>query len=122
MITVIKRATIADYMAMFPNMIPGWVVYHGGERVAIAGVNYNPMDDRWWAYLNVVGALDHDGGLRVIREMRDGLRGIQNDVYVLCDEGNYLAAPRLLRVLGFEKTNEQSLGQDVWIRRATEGE
>lgn len=122
MITVIRRATAADYFAFFNDVIPGWVVYNNGERIGMGGISWNAVDERWWGYLTMKGKPNHDGAMRIIREMQNGLRAIPHDVYVICDEKNYLSAPRLLRILGFEPTEETNFGLDVWVHRATEGE
>jgi len=119
MITVIRRATMGDYLAFFREVIPGWVIYHGGERVGMAGITYNKLNDRWWAYLNINGDLDRAGGLRLVREMRAGLSNLAEDVYVLCDEGNHPSAPRLLSALGFEPTDEVEDNWPVWKKAAT---
>ena len=128
-ITIIKRATISDYIEFFgrkmldlSQIIPGWVLYHGGQRAAIAGISYDPEKDRWWAYFNIKRELTLDANLLLIREVRNGVRMIPHDVYVLCDESNYTTAPKLLGVLGFEPTDETNFGRDVWVHRATKGE
>jgi hypothetical protein len=129
MITVVRRATIEDYVGFFGTkvldageIVPGWVLYHAGQRAAIAGISYNPDENRWWAYFNMRCSLNLDASLLLIREVRNGVRMIPHDVYVLCDEGNYATAPKLLHTLGFEPTDETNLGLDVWVHRATEGE
>lgn len=116
MITVVQRATLGDYLAFYRNVIPGWVIYHGGERVGMAGISHSNVDGRWWAYLNLKSDLDGEGGLRLVREMRAGLEMISEDVYVLCEEHIYATAPRLLRILGFKPTDEVNGDMVVWVR------
>ena len=125
MIPVIQRATDADYMAFFGNFIPGWVVFYGGERVALVGFLYRALDDRWWGYFNIKPGLPKAATTRIVLEIKRNLNTVEEDVYVTCDEVDHAAtAPRLLRAWGFHPTGEYAdeMEMAIWMRPGTKGE
>lgn len=123
MITTVQKARPEDYIALFKETVSGmWVVYHGGERVGMGGIHYSYFDNRWWGFLAMKKSVDAEGGLHLIRRMRSGLEFVTDDIYVLCDKKNHPSAPRLLRALGFEPTDETNFDLDVWVYRSAKGE
>jgi hypothetical protein len=113
MIPIIRDADMIDYMKFYSSdRYQGKCLWVDGMRKAMGGLIRD--DDRTWGYLDVKGALDKETGLSVIRAARKVLRRAGEAVYVTCDEAQYGNAPRLLKALGFEKTDEVLNGYEVW--------
>ncbi len=114
MITVIKPATIGDYLAFYKAPMSGWVIFANGERVGMAGIALNETDQKFWGYFNIKDKVSSEVGADLIRQIRGGLKAMTEPVYVLCQECDFPQAPRLLKALGFKPTGEIKEGQEVW--------
>jgi len=113
MISLIRDADMVDYMKFYSSdRYQGKCLWIDGMRKAMGG--FIRDEDRTWGYLDVKGALDADVGLEVLRTARRLLRRMGETVYVTCDNAQYAGAPRLLKALGFEKTDEVLNGYEVW--------
>jgi hypothetical protein len=120
MIPIVKQATDADYFAFFGDKIPSWVVWWGGERVALVGFTLRQEDERFWGFFNVKEGLGPRVGMMIVREIQRNFKALTEDVYVTCDDINYEnTAPRLLRLWGFKPTDDNYEGMRIWVRSAT---
>jgi len=113
MIPLIRDADMMDYMKFYSNdRYQGKCLWVDGVRKAMGGLIRD--EDRTWGYFDVKGILDSETALSVIRALRKGLKAAGETVYVTCDLAQYEQAPRLLKALGFEKTDEVFNGYEVW--------
>lgn len=83
-----------------------------GEAVALGGVYHE--NGRAWGHVEI-----RDGarrmGARIVLALFKALLDRNEDIYTQCDEASHPGAPRLLRLLGFETTDETRNGLRVWI-------
>lgn len=84
-----------------------------GTAIGMAGILREPThfgtifedEGRWIGFLDVTDDLKRIGS-RAIRTMRTYLKGQHNkEIIVLCDENNFPDAGRLLKIIGFVKTD-----------------
>lgn len=68
-----------------------------------------------WGWFDRREGLNTRQGMAVIRALMRGLRDIGEPVYVTCNEGVHANASRLLRLVGFKRTGQQTNGFDIWV-------
>lgn len=118
MITVLRPATIGDFIAFYAHAtIPSYVAWHAGERVAMGGLF--ERNGRTWGYFDIRDSVPAAAGLSIMRSLMRNLRKCDRDVSITCDEQVYPSAPRVLAALGFEQTEETQNGMRIWICRAS---
>lgn len=115
MISIVQPATVGDYLAFYAVPSTGWVLWHGGERIGMAGLAMNQAENRHWAYFDLRGGMDAQAGASLTRKVWTTLRAIKLDVWCLCQKDTFPQAPRFLRVLGFKPTGEIREQQEVWL-------
>lgn len=106
------QATKLDYIEFFGGKIPAHVMRVNGVSIACAGLVRR--DGEWWGYLEIKGRPKGRHLAQLVLMMRRGLGGYGVPIKVQCDAHKYAKAPRLLRVLGFEKTNQTENGMEIW--------
>ena len=117
----VRRVTgehAAGYFAPgLPDPEAAAVAYVDGKPVAIAGLHR--AEGRVWAFLNAFGPLP---AILAIRRMRDVLAEAHRagivSIYVTCED-RHVTAPRLLKLLGFQPTEEVRQGLRVYECRAS---
>lgn len=105
------QAQYLDVLEFFSKAVPAYVMRKKGVPVAIGGVYL--MNGEWWGYLEVRGRLDAAEAISMIRFMGAWLRQHKMPISVACD-ARLESAPRLLRLLGFSKTERRYNNMDVW--------
>jgi hypothetical protein len=103
---VILPASYADLIAFYSAAVPVplYRAVENGTTVAVGGLVRR--DGRLWAFLDVHAGISPRVGLGILRKLREGLSTANEDTFITCDEATYPEAPRLLRALGFEVTQE----------------
>lgn len=110
---MIRLATTADLIRAYGGTeFPSYVMERDGTICACGGMF--PRDGRLWAFFDVLANVTSREAIEIVRGVRRVVREAKAPVYVLCDDENYATAPRLLKVLGFEPTEEISNNSRVW--------
>jgi hypothetical protein len=100
-------------------VISAWGVFVDGKMVGVGGFCAHPYehfsvfrrDARCWGYLQV-NEEAKKAGAGIVRTLRAQIREYGREVAIKC-EGPHAA--RLLKVLGFEVSNEKLEDHEVWI-------
>lgn len=110
----VVQATSRDLMAFAATKIPAYVMKVHGDPIAIAGLY--ELGGELWGYLHTRGKLSHRQSIILTRRLLAGIKHLECDmpVIVICDEEGYPQAPKLLRLLGFEKTDRIVNNMEVW--------
>jgi hypothetical protein len=108
---MIREATYADLLTFYRTHVPAYVLERDGRLLACGGVF--ERDGRAWAYFDVAGQVSQSDVLAMMRALKSGIAELGKEVSIGCDEG-FETAPRLLRLLGFEATDETFNGMRVW--------
>jgi hypothetical protein len=111
---MIRQATYADLMTFYQAPVPAYVLERDGQVCACGGLLNR--DGRVWAYFDVGTQVTQGEAFAMMKALRRGLAAIGQDVYIVCDH-SFATAPRLLRALGFEPTDETFNEHGVWICR-----
>lgn len=101
-----------DYYEFFNGNIPALVARIDGVPVGIAGVLRRNRE--WWGFFELRGRNTKEQNLEIIMMMRRWLKAHNIDVFVHCEQHKHLTAPKLLKTLGFEKTDRTDMGMEVW--------
>jgi len=110
----IRAATAHDIAAFYGTAQDLYVAIVDGRPVVLGG--FFEEDGRLWAFLDVKdGAEAH--GIRIVRTLRRALREANHTVFAPCNAGEFPRAEHLLRLLGFEPTEETRHNMRVWICR-----
>ena len=111
----ISQATSRDFMQFAACKIPAYVLKSHGEPVAIAG--FFQQNGDIFGYLDTRGELTRRESLTLVRRMRDVIQALDadNPLLVACNSGQFPQAPKLLKVLGFTKDANRTIGEmEVW--------
>lgn len=106
------QATKLDYFEFFSDRIPAHVMRVDGVPVAIAG--FHRHQGELVAFLEVKGRPKGRHLAQMILMMRRALPNMDAPVIAHCDSFSYPKAPRLLRTLGFKKTDRIENGMEIW--------
>src|SRR5262245_5751750 len=108
---LIRPATAADIAAFYGAVQSLHVAMAAGRPVALGG--FVEEEGRLWVFLDVRdGAAAH--GAAIVRALRRELREANRTVFAPCNAGRFPRAQRLLRLLGFEPTEETRHDMRVW--------
>jgi hypothetical protein len=108
---LIRPATAADIAAFYGAVQSLHVAMVAGRPVALGG--FVEEEGRLWVFLDVRdGAAAH--GASIVRALRRELRQANRTVFAPCNAGRFPRAERLLRLLGFEPTEETRHDMRVW--------
>jgi hypothetical protein len=92
----------------------GKAIRNGLVTVAVGGIAED--DGRWWAFADFLPGAPRKA---IYKACARGLRDLVNEGWseVYAKQGPYDTAPRFLRHLGFEPTEEFSNDMRVWVWR-----
>lgn len=86
-----------------------------GRMIACGGLGWS--GGRCWLWLHVENEASERIGIKVIREARKMLRKaaqLGEEIVYTPRDSSYETSERLLKMVGFEKTDEVILGSEVW--------
>lgn len=108
----VVRANLIDLIVLHGedgrNAESGFLGINDGGVAASGGFFF--IDGKLWAALNVY---EPKIGIRIVRAVRRVLNEVPVPVYAPCNEA-HPQAKRLMKVLGFEPTDEKRHGMTVW--------
>ena len=106
-----------DEMAEFYHeRLNAYMLKVDGLGIAVGGFATD-AGGRVWAWLDTRPDRMAGHGRSVIRAIREQLRSAGETVYVQCQSAEFATAERLLRVLGFERTDGILENREVWVWR-----
>lgn len=108
---MIRQARYADFLSFYRGRLPAYVLERDGVVVACGGIM--ERDGRAWGWFDVKGKVSRSEALTLMRKMRAFLKEWGEELYIVCDE-QFATAPKLLRLQGFEPTEETYNGSRIW--------
>jgi hypothetical protein len=110
---MIRPASVADLLLAYSRKQVSAFILERGDEICACGGTFQ-RDGRNWAFLDILSEVTPKEGVRIVRAVRRVVQHLQSEAVIICDEETYAAAPRLLRAVGFEPTEEIINGARVW--------